>query len=140
MLPPSQWARAMTVHHILSPSDRTIITACEQAGCVKYRRGWDIVCDLATEEGRTYAELIRSGRHRRTFRELAQPAGATVVVFRFAPYQRCFGEHRTRPELFVVQNAAGMERDGARREPVPRFWAESLEESYERRRAAKQRG
>jgi hypothetical protein len=135
---PSQWARAMTVHHILSPTDRTIPAACQQVGCLKYRRGWDVLVAEATEQGRRHAEAIRSGRTGRTFRELPRTAEG-MSVFRFAANQRCFGEHRTRPELFVVHNAAGMERGASRREK-PRWWAESLQDTYERRVAAKQRG
>lgn len=135
---PSTWARAMTVHQILSPTDRLIPAACEQVGCLKWRRGWTATYDEATPEGARAAALVRSGRHRRTFRELPR-TGGTLVAFRFDSGQRCFAEHRTRPELFVVQNAAGMER-GARRRERPRWWAESLQETYERRRAARERG
>lgn len=138
MLPPHTWARAMTVHQILTPSDRLIVAACEQVGCLKYHRGWDIPVDEATDEGRMYAQLIRSGRHGRTYRELGRTADG-LTVFRFAAHQRCFGEHRTRPELFVVRNAAGMERGTARRER-PKYWTESLQETYHRRVAVKERG
>lgn len=138
MTPPSSWARNMTVHHILSPTDRLIPAACEQVGCLKWRKGWTATYDEATPEGARAAALVRSGRHGRTFRELAR-TGGTLVAFRFDAHQRCFAEHKTRPELFVVQNAAGMER-GARRKERPRFWAESLQETYLRRAEARNRG
>jgi hypothetical protein len=137
-LPPDTWARALTVHHILSPTDRLTVAACEQVGCLKYRRGWDMTFDPATADGARACAMVRSGQHGRTYRELPR-VGEGLVVFRFASGQRCFTEHKTRPELFVVQNAAGMEL-GARRRERPRFWHESLHETYERRLAAKQRG
>lgn len=138
MIPGPEWARAMTVHHILSPTDRLIPAACQQVGCLKWRHGWTATYDEATPEGARAAALVRSGRHGRTYRELPR-TGGTLVAFRFDAHQRCFAEHQTRPELFVVQNAAGMER-GARRKERPRFWAESLQETVERRMTAKQRG
>lgn len=119
---------AFTVHQILAPEDRTIITACEQAGCVKWRQGWTSTYDESDPAGARAIAFVRSGRHGRSYRELPR-TGGTLVAFRFDGHQRCFTEHRTRAELFVVRNARGMEPGAARRER-PRFWSESLEESY----------
>lgn len=135
-LPP--W-RMCTVHQILAPTDRTIIAACEQVGCLKYRQGWDVLIAEHTEQGQRHARYLRSGAHRRTYRELPRTAEG-MSVFRFAPHQRCFTEHRTRPELFVVQNEAGREPMSRRREPEPRFWAESLHETQDRRAQSRARG
>lgn len=133
-LPP--W-RMCTVHQILAPTDRLVVAACEQVGCLKYRQGWDVLIAEQTEQGQRHAAYIRSGKHRRTYRELPKTADG-MSVFRFAPHQRCFAEHRTRPELFVVHTEPGRER--GRVEPVARFWSESLHETQDARARARQRG
>lgn len=95
-------ARAFITHQVISPSDRMIIAACSDVGCLNYRYGWDSLIDERTDLGRRQAAAIRSGRHGRTYREL--PAiGGGVTVFRFDAHQRCFSEHRTRRELYVVR-------------------------------------
>lgn len=128
-------AKAFTTHTILSPQDRTIVAACEQVGCLRWRNGWDTPVDERTPEGRFYAELIRSGRHRRTYRELARTADG-LTVFRFAAYQRCFQEHRTRPELYVAGVGDGPQRRHAR----PDDWTEDLHEALDRRLTSIERG
>jgi hypothetical protein len=85
------------------PHDLTVVAACEDVGCDQWRNGWETVCDEATDMGGKVAMLIRSGQTGRDFTEMRDLlTGATV--FRFAPHQRCFREHRTRPgELLVYQ-------------------------------------
>lgn len=85
---------------ITSPPDRTVVAACERAGCTAWRYGWQTVLDESTPLGRSQAAYIRQ-RAGRTFRE--QRTGAGLTVFRFESGQRCFAEHRTRPELYAVQ-------------------------------------
>jgi hypothetical protein len=80
-------------------TDRKIKTVCERVGCRHWREGWESVIDESTQLGKAQAAFIRgSGR---TFREQRTQVGLTV--FRFEPYQRCFAEHQTRPELYLVR-------------------------------------
>jgi hypothetical protein len=87
---------------IRMPPDRTVRAACEDAGCENWRYGWDSLVDESDSLGQAQAAYIRreSGR---TFREMRAPGGLTV--FRFAPHQRCFAEHRTRPARLAVRDA-----------------------------------
>lgn len=91
---------AFQTYTIASPHDRTVKTACEEAGCLAWRYGWESQIDESTDLGRRQAEYIRT-RSGRTFRELPR-AGGGVTVFRFEPRQRCFQDHRTRPESYGV--------------------------------------
>lgn len=81
--------------------DVEVVAACKDVGCEYWRDGWDSPIDERTEQGRMWAYMIReeSGR---TFRELRRADG--VTVFRFEPYQRCFREHRTTPDRFLVRD------------------------------------
>jgi hypothetical protein len=85
-------------YRIRTPHDTTIVAACEDAGCDQWRSGWETVCDESTETGALVAAWIRSGQSGRDYLEL----GGTPCVFRFAPHQRCFNEHRTRPARLLV--------------------------------------
>lgn len=134
-------ARAFTTHQVLSPSDRTIVAACEQVGCLRWRNGWDSKVDETTEAGRALAHIIRSGEHGRTYRELPGRDAGGCTVFRFDGRQRCFGEHRTRPELFVVRDGTPSQQAG----PVRPFtrgtdFIDHYRETLDRRLTAKQRG
>lgn len=91
---------AMTTFRIVQPHDRLIVAACQAVGCEKWRNGWDNVLDMTKPAHVKAAELFRSGRTGRTFRELAAH-GTNIVVFRFESGQRCFDEHRTRPNQFI---------------------------------------
>lgn len=79
---------------------------CQEVGCDYWRNGWDSPIDERTEEGRTWAFMIRHpeafGESRRDFKELRREDG--VTVFRFDPYQRCFRDHDTIPDLFIVRD------------------------------------
>jgi hypothetical protein len=86
------------------PRDTTIVAACEDVGCDQWRDGWETVCDEADDMGGKVAMLIRSGQ---TGRDYVEFPGTTVTVFRFAPHQRCFREHRTRPARFLVRPGGG---------------------------------
>jgi hypothetical protein len=74
---------------------------CQEVGCEYWREGWDSPVDERTEQGRMWAHVIRH-ESRRTFKELRREDG--VTVFRFDPYQRCFRDHDTLPDLFVVRD------------------------------------
>lgn len=107
-LPPPLWthpgARSYRIH---MPHDITVVAACEDAGCDQWRNGWDTVCDEADDMGAKVAMLIRSGQTGRDFLEL----GGTPTVFRFAPHQRCFREHRTRPGRLLVHQGGRIVRE-----------------------------
>jgi hypothetical protein len=122
---PALPAGAYQTFALRSPSDLTIKVACHLAGCDHWRRGWESVLDESADLGRRQAGYIRreSGR---TFTEQRTEAGLTV--FRFEAGQRCFTEHRTRPERFLVRdgdwrgNPTGRVREHAR----PADWVEDF--------------
>lgn len=91
---------AFQTYRIISPPDRFVRSACEEVGCSAWLYGWETRVDERTDLGRAQAAYIRQ-QSGRTFRELATAEGLTV--FRFEPKQRCFAEHRTRPEVFLVR-------------------------------------
>jgi hypothetical protein len=97
---PNAPVQAFQTYRIISPPDRSVRAACEQVGCAAYLHGWETRVDEGTPLGRSQAAYIRlqSGR---TFRE--SRTGEGLTVFRFEPRQRCFAEHRTRPEIFLVR-------------------------------------
>ncbi len=97
---------------ITSPPDRQVRAACEQVGCERWRLGWKSVIDESTPLGASQAYYIRkeSGR---TFREQKTAAGLTV--FSFESGQRCFAEHRTRPEIYVVRGGDWRKHTGPAR-------------------------
>ncbi len=136
MRPLPAWA--FVTHQILSPTDRQIIAACSEVGCLAYRHGWDKPVDEATELGQAQARLIRSGRTGRTFREM--PAVGGLTVFRFAPYQRCFAEHRTRAEVFLVRGGNEHVSTGLiRRHTRPIDFVDDLRTTLDRRQTDVQR-
>ena len=100
-LQPELPARAYRTFQIISPPDLSLIIACKRAGCGAWRNGWQTICDETSALGAEQARYIRhqSGR---TFREDKTAAGR-LTVFTFPPYQRCFREHRTRPERFIAR-------------------------------------
>jgi hypothetical protein len=98
--PPKMPASRYKSFVIHSPQDRTVKTVCEEAGCEYWRDGWDSPVDERTGQGRTWAAIIRF-QSKRTFRELQTADG--VTIFRFEPGQRCFRNHQTRPETFLVR-------------------------------------
>jgi hypothetical protein len=126
-LPVSQYQ----TYSITAPTDSTIVAACEQVACPAWANGWDSVIDERTELGQQQAAYIR-GQSRRTFREMKTDAGLTV--FRFEAHQRCFEEHRTRPEIYLVRdgdwrgNPTGRQRQHTR----PADWVEDMTENQGR--------
>lgn len=132
---------AQTLHTIDSPHDRQVLAACQQVGCINYHRGWDSVIDPATDLGQMQIQLVLSNRHGRTYTDLGLNADG-MRVFRFDAYQRCFGEHYTRPELFVVRAAdlAGGDMGVIRRHTRPQDWTEDYQETLDRRLTSTKRG
>jgi hypothetical protein len=98
---PAGPAQAYKTYAVAAPSDRLVVTACEDAGCLAWRHGWETVLDESTDLGRAQADYIRQ-QSGRTFTESNHYPGR-LTVFRFASRQRCFAEHRTRPVTFSVR-------------------------------------
>lgn len=120
-------ANAYQTYSITSPRDTTVAAACAQVGCAAWLRGWESTVDERTELGAQQAAYIRT-QSRRTFSETKTGTGLTV--FRFESGQRCFAEHKTRPEVYVVRdgdwrgNPTGQTRTHTR----PQDWVEDFGE------------
>lgn len=125
-LQPAAPAAAYQTYQILCPPDQQVRTACEDAGCLQWAHGWETTVDEATELGRRQAGFIRQ-RSGRTFTEHRTAEGLTV--FRFASRQRCFAEHRTRPEFYTVHAGDWREYLGnIRTHTRPADWVEDFAE------------
>lgn len=130
---------AYQTYSITAQQDVAVVAACEQVGCEAWRHGWDSVIDESTQLGQQQAAYIRT-QSRRTFREARTDAGLTV--FRFEAHQRCFAEHRTRPEIYLVRdgdwrgNPTGRRRQHTR----PADWVEDMQENQGRLIEAQERG
>lgn len=119
----------MQTYALSAPPDRTIRAACEQVGCEQWLLGWETHLDEATLQGRRLAAYIRqiSGR---TFTEQRTAAG--ITVFRFASRQRCFREHHTRPETYLVRGGDWRQNLGLIRQHVrPADWVEDFAENQQ---------
>lgn len=81
--------------------DTSVVAACKDVGCEAYRYGWESTFDESTDLGREQARYVRQ-ECGRDFDEMRTGTGLTV--FRFKPYQRCFAEHRTKPDRFLVRD------------------------------------
>lgn len=138
-IPPRMPPQAYKSFLIVSPRDTTVRTACEEAGCEFWRDGWDSPVDERTEQGRSWAWIIRT-QSKRMFREMKRADG--VTVFRFAPGQRCFREHRTRPERYLVRGGdyRGNPRGERRVHQRPADWVEDMAVHQDRLISAIRRG
>ena len=120
-------ANAYQTYSISVGRDVEVVAACKDVGCEYWRDGWDTHIDESTDLGKAQASYIRrqSGR---TFTELRTAAG--ITIFRFASGQRCFREHRTRPDLFVVRDGdwRGNPTKRGRVHANGRDWAEDFAE------------
>jgi hypothetical protein len=96
---PALPSHAYNTYSISAPRDVLVKTACEQAGCVAWLKGWQSPIDESTDLGKAQSAYIRT-QSGRTFREQRSAVG--ITVFTFEPKQRCFTDHRTRPERFAV--------------------------------------
>lgn len=99
-IPPAGPVGAYKTFSVTSPLDTQVRAACEQVDCAAWRNGWRTLIDEATDLGRRQAAFIRR-ESARTYRERPGPAGLTEFIFDSG--QRCFAEHRTRPEIYVVR-------------------------------------
>jgi hypothetical protein len=123
---PSLPVSAYDTYSIDQPADTTVKAACHDVGCPAYLRGWETPVDESTELGRQQAAYIR-GRSGRTFTEVA---GAGVTVFRFEARQRCFADHKTRPQTFAVRRGDWRADLGPlRTHSRPIDWVEDMQEA-----------
>lgn len=92
---------AYVTYSISMPPDTGLKFTCQEVGCEYWRDGWETTVDEAADLGKAQASYIRwqSGR---TFKETRTGDGLTV--FRFESHQRCFKDHDTLPDLFVVRD------------------------------------
>ena len=97
---PALPVEAVKTYSIRQPADTAVKAVCEQVGCEAWRHGWRSLIDEGTSLGRQQADYIRT-ESRRTFREGRTNGGLTV--FTFESGQRCFADHQTRPEIYVVR-------------------------------------
>lgn len=98
---PNLPVQAYQTYSITTPRDTLVKAACEQVACQAWAHGWESVIDESTDLGAKQAAYIRQ-QSGRTFREQKTAAGLTV--FRFEAHQRCFADHKTRPELYAVRD------------------------------------
>ncbi|MFB4273029.1 hypothetical protein [Nonomuraea sp. GTA35] len=91
---------AFQTYRIVSPPDRAVRSACEDVGCPAWQYGWETQVDESTDLGRAQAAYIRQ-QAGRTYRE--RRTGEGLTVFQFMSGQRCFAEHHTRPEHYLVR-------------------------------------
>jgi hypothetical protein len=129
---------AYNTFSISQPSDRGVREACEDAGCLAWRKGWSMQFDESTALGRAQAAYIRwqSGR---TFDEKRTAGGLSVFVFPSG--QRCFVEHQTHPQFFRVRRGdwranLGMIREHTRADD----WVEHMQENLDKVRDDQARG
>jgi hypothetical protein len=138
-LPPQGPAGAYQTFSVRSRPDKAVKTVCERVGCGAWRGGWESVIDEATPLGQQQALYIRT-QSGRTFKEQRTEAGLTV--FRFESGQRCFAEHKTMPELYLVRdgdfrgNPTGRRRVHSR----PADWVEHMQEEFGRFQDDRERG
>lgn len=120
---PAGPAGAYVTYRIVSPPDRAVRSACEQVGCLAWLHGWESRFDESTTMGRAQAHYVRT-QSGRTFREMRDGG---LTVFRFASGQRCFAEHRTRPEFYTVRGGDWRASTGLLREHQrPADWVEDF--------------
>jgi hypothetical protein len=119
-------ATAYQTYQVASPPDVLIPAACQQVGCAAWLYGWETTVDESTPLGQQQAAYIRV-ESKRTFREQRTAAGLTV--FRFEAKQRCFTEHYTRPEVYLVRGGDWRQNLGLiRRHTRPGDWVEDFGE------------
>lgn len=135
LMDPSQYK----TYRISQGRDTTLKAACKDAGCDAWAHGWQTTVDESTQLGQQQAAYIRQ-KSGRTFKEQRTEAGLTV--FTFEPFQRCFAEHRTRPQKFVELGGdfRGNPRGEHRVHVQAADWVESFAEHQDKIATAIERG
>ncbi|NUS79150.1 MAG: hypothetical protein HOV70_23530 [Streptomyces sp.] len=138
-MPPQGEVQDYKTYAITRRRDTTVRAVCEQVACPAWRNGWESTIDERTELGQAQAAYIR-GTSRRTFRETKTGAGLTV--FRFESGQRCFADHQTVPELYLVRDGdhRGNPTGRSRRHARPQDWVEDFGENQLRLVDQQQKG
>jgi hypothetical protein len=128
---PALGVGAYQTYSITAPHDRTVKAACEEVGCAAWLNGWQSTVDESTELGQRQAAYIRQ-QSGRTFHEQRTAAGLTV--FTFDSHQRCFADHRTRPEIYAVRDGdwRGNPTGRTRMHANARDWTEDFGEHQQR--------
>lgn len=136
---PAMPVGAYQTYEIRAPRDVRLRSACEQASCPAWKFGWESVIDESTPLGQDQAAYIRS-QAGRTFREMRTEAGLTV--FRFESGQRCFAEHGTRPDIYLVRDGdwRGNPTGRARQHTRPTDWVEDFGEHQQAIADQRERG
>jgi hypothetical protein len=110
---------------VKSRPDKRVKSVCERVGCPQWRSGWESVINESTPLGQEQAKFIRGSR--RTFKEQRTEAGLTV--FRFESGQRCFDDHQTMPELYLVRGGDYRAKVGeVRVHKNPADWVEHVQQ------------
>lgn len=119
--------------------DLMVRTACEQADCEAWLNGWRTFVDESTALGKAQAEYIRH-KSGRTFKEQRDLGGMTV--FTFDSKQRCFTEHKTRPQRFGVRHGdwRGNPDGWTRTHQSATEWLEDFSEHQQKVAADRARG
>lgn len=120
---PNLPVEAYQTYQIDSPADTMVRAACEEVVCTAYLYGWETKVDESTDLGRRQADYIRK-RAGRTFKELRDGA---ITVFRFESGQRCFSNHQTRPESYMVTPGDWRGQTGpTRHHATPADWVDDF--------------
>lgn len=128
---PAMPVGAYQTYSITSPQDVQVKAACEQVACPAWQFGWESVIDESAPLGQQQAAYIRT-QSGRTFRE--QKRGDGLTVFRFEAHQRCFANHQTRPEIYLVRDGdwRGNPTGRQRQHTSPDNWLEDFGEHQQR--------
>lgn len=138
-IPPNLPVGDYQTYSISRQRDTTVVAACEQVECAAWLHGWESQIDESTQLGQQQAAYIRT-RSGRTFRE--QRTGDGLTVFRFEAHQRCFAEHRTNPEIYLVRDGdwRGNPTGRRRNHTQSADWVEDMAENQGRLIDLKQKG
>ncbi len=120
------------VYRLQAPPDRWVRSACEDVRCAAWQFGWETTVDEAAALGKLQADYIR----RESGRTFTEHKSAGLTVFRFASRQRCFAEHRTKPQRFTVVDGGRP----ARQHVSSVDWLEDCGEHLDRVVTQKERG
>lgn len=132
---PTSAVKTYQVHQL---PDRSVRAACEEVDCKFWRKGWEVRVNERAPLGAARASYIR-WEARRTFREKQDADGTTI--FTFESGQRCFAEHFTHPELYLVRGGdAARLRELIRRHENPADLVEDMAEHFDTVRTDRARG
>lgn len=126
-------------YSISAGSDVSVIAACKDVGCPHWNHGWETTVNELSGLGQAQAAYIRT-RSGRAFTERKTAEGLTV--FRFEAFQRCFQEHRTRPDVFTRRHGdwRGNPSGNVYRHTNASDWAEDFAENQQRLADIQQKG